>query len=91
MFENISGNPKCDIKTAKIYDQECCSVEQPCGLGQGDCDKDDECSGDLVCGRDNCGVEYKSPTADCCQFRGKTKIDLKLHLCTYKILRYKLI
>ena len=72
--QKLIGNPKCDIKTTKTYDRECCSVENPCGLGQGDCDKDDECSGDLVCGRDNCGVEYKSATADCCQFRGNKNI-----------------
>ena len=69
-ISKLIGNPKCDIKTTKTYDRECCSVDNPCGLGQGDCDKDDECSGDLVCGRDNCGMEYKSATADCCQFRG---------------------
>ena len=29
---------------------ECCSTSRPCGLGEGDCDKDSECKGALVCG-----------------------------------------
>ena len=44
--------------------KECCSVN-PCKLDQGDCDSHDECAGDLVCGRDNCGPEFLF-TADCC-------------------------
>ncbi len=32
----------------------CCTEEFPCGLGDGDCDGDEECRGDLVCGTDNC-------------------------------------
>ena len=42
-----------------------------CGRGQGDCDGDSECAGDLVCGLDNCAdFHYNTePKADCC--RGK--------------------
>lgn len=32
-----------------------CSVGSPCGLGQGDCDHDDECSGTLSCFQRNSG------------------------------------
>ena len=71
LLNNITGNPKCDLKTMTRYDSECCSVDHPCGLGQGDCDKDSECSGGLVCGKDNCGVGFNSTTADCCVFKGK--------------------
>lgn len=30
-----------------------CSVECPCAAGVGDCDSDDDCAGELVCGEDN--------------------------------------
>ena len=32
----------------------CCTKDNPCGKGDGDCDNDSECAGDLVCGRNNC-------------------------------------
>ena len=38
--------------------RECCESEDPkgekCTEGQGDCDSDKGCAGDLVCGRNNC-------------------------------------
>ena len=45
-------------------DWGCCTSSNPCGLGEGDCDNDDQCAGDLVCGTDNCaaGAWYM----DCC-------------------------
>ena len=57
-----------------IGGDECCSKEYPCGLGEGDCDNDNECEGELKCGTDNCqqclgGVDctYFQPTDDCCE------------------------
>ena len=38
----------------------------PCAINQGDCDKNSECQGDLVCGKDNCPAPFPS-TADCCE------------------------
>jgi len=32
----------------------CCTDSNPCEVGQGDCDTDDQCAGDLLCGKDNC-------------------------------------
>ena len=32
----------------------CCTGSKPCGEGEGDCDEDSQCEGDLVCGTDNC-------------------------------------
>ena len=46
--------------------RECCSVRALCELGQGDCDHDNECAGDLVCGINNCGSEFLWSKADCC-------------------------
>jgi len=51
------------------YDvMDCCSNSQPCGLGEGDCDNDSDCEGDLVCGQNNCGPPHSlvSSEADCC-------------------------
>lgn len=46
-----------------------------CSLGQGDCDRDTDCSGDLVCGTDNCR-DFNSQAyanADCCIKPGSSK------------------
>ena len=42
----------------------CCIPSAPCGLWLGDCDRDTDCAGDLVCGTDNCPAG--SATMDCC-------------------------
>ena len=52
----------------------CCSSSNQCGIGEGDCDNDSECSGNLVCGTDNCGSNFPNGTnekgefhqQDCC-------------------------
>ena len=46
----------------------CCTKETPCGLGDGDCDKDEHCAKGLKCGVDNCGKGFKY-TYDCCYKR----------------------
>ena len=51
-----------DIKDG-VY--ECCSSSNQCGLNEGDCDDDIECSGNLICGDDNCPSHFPSD-ADCC-------------------------
>ena len=49
----------------------CCTVENPCGEWEGDCDSDEECSGNLFCSR-TCGPRVVSLggdwdiTDDCC-------------------------
>merc|ERR1719430_1806463 len=54
-------------------DDQCCSTENQCGAGEGDCDSDDQCLGDLTCGKDNCDREAFpdsfDDTDDCCQRR----------------------
>eukprot|EP00931_Biecheleriopsis_adriatica_P083864 TRINITY_DN5754_c0_g2_i2.p1 TRINITY_DN5754_c0_g2~~TRINITY_DN5754_c0_g2_i2.p1 ORF type:complete len:951 (-),score=73.54 TRINITY_DN5754_c0_g2_i2:370-3222(-) len=49
------------------YDGEYCE-SNACGLGDGDCDNDAHCGGDLVCGTDNCREFHSSlpASADCC-------------------------
>ena len=45
-------------------DWHCCSASKPCVNGQGDCDKDSDCYGNLVCGDNNCG----RGKLDCCMW-----------------------
>ena len=51
----------------------CCTGSKPCGEGEGDCDYDSECAGNLVCGLDNCRrgplrhIGSFDDTDDCCQ------------------------
>ena len=54
-------NPPCNPEND---DPSCCTSTIPCNLGEGGCDSDDECAGNLVCGTDNCaaGNSY----LDCC-------------------------
>jgi hypothetical protein len=48
------------------YDGECCSVAAPCAINEGDCDRDSECQGNLVCGSNNCPAPFPKG-ADCCE------------------------
>merc|ERR1711936_444054 len=61
----------------KYNGRRCCTPEQPCGLGEGDCDGPLDggthdghqgCQGDLVCGSNNCRKfgAYFHPKDDCC-------------------------
>ena len=52
----------------------CCGPEwrRLCNEGEGDCDTDDQCSGNLECGTNNCAVKtggYWDGEDDCCQRR----------------------
>ena len=57
--------------------KDCCSEDNLCGLGQGDCDADADCENDLVCGSEgqgvgeNCGHKFLYPSAECCREPGK--------------------
>ena len=44
---------------------ECCSSSHPCGIFEGDCDADNDCAGNLVCGSNNCYSSFPWH-ADCC-------------------------
>jgi len=50
----------------------CCTDNNPCGVGDGDCDYDSHCARDLVCGESNC----KFPGGDdCCMERPLKKFN----------------
>ena len=65
-------NKKIDIFSVKCAsgsnDWNCCSSSSQCGLGEGDCDYDSDCAGDLVCGRNNCADGDFG--LDCCTAAG---------------------
>ena len=52
-------------------DEYYCSLEVPCSDYEGDCDSDEECKGEGLCGIDNCPdhLGFSSET-DCCQPKG---------------------
>ena len=66
-----NGKPWCKGRNFS-GGQECCESEDPegskCTEGQGDCDSDDGCAGNLVCGSNNCRSYHRdaSPYDDCC-------------------------
>merc|ERR1712110_803879 len=46
----------------------CCSSSNQCGVGEGDCDKDSDCSGSLKCGTNNCDASLGFRSGyDCCE------------------------
>ena len=46
---------------------DCCSQDNKCGLGEGDCDHDSDCLPGLRCGLDNCGGSGWEYFDDCCE------------------------
>ena len=45
----------------------CCKPSNQCLEGQGDCDKNDDCLGNLLCGDNNCNRQLGfSASNDCC-------------------------
>ena len=44
--------PRCQGRNVDVG--ICCSPETPCMLGEGDCENDSDCNGNLVCGNNNC-------------------------------------
>ena len=56
---------KCD---ASKNDGNCCTSSNPCGAGEGDCDTDSDCAGNLKCGTKNCKYANSawSDDFDCC-------------------------
>ena len=59
------------LSWSEFQDWGCCTTV-PCGVGGGDCDRDDHCEGNLVCGENNCWKDFAdngetwSTGVDCC-------------------------
>ena len=75
----IESNSGCDGKLPGRDGEGCCTTSNTCKIGEGDCDSDSECTGNLVCGTDNClSIFGHSPSDfDCCEEGKKT-----LCMCT---------
>jgi len=63
---STSLNKKC--RGRNIDTGRCCTKENPCNEGEGDCDVDNECSDDLICGNNNCKQfgSFFHEKDDCC-------------------------
>ena len=63
---------------------ECCSPDEPCGVGEGDCDENSDCVGNLICGKDNCQIDFdgnwQNAEYDCCK-EDKCNADHALWYC----------
>ena len=64
-------NHRCNPKTWNEtggYRDGCCTSEQRCGEGEGDCSDDSDCMPGLVCGSNNCPKDMGfGDRADCCE------------------------
>ena len=73
----VKSNKRCNPQTWDEYEgylDGCCTAEQRCGEMEGDCSDDSDCMPGLVCGKNNCPKDTKSPKgqgfgerADCCE------------------------
>ena len=52
----------------------CCTANNPCEVNQGDCDIDEDCKGNLICGSDNCGPSFTWSYTDCCKLKDGKQI-----------------
>jgi len=52
-LDSINLSPQTPACALSKKDWACCSADSPCGLHQGDCDKDSDCAGELVCSEDD--------------------------------------
>ena len=55
---SLRGNADCgaslDTMNNPVFKMDCCTLEKPCGLGEGSCNSDGDCMSSLVCGKNNC-------------------------------------
>ena len=67
----VRSNQRCNPKTWDKYQgyiDGCCTSEQRCGAGEGDCTDDSDCMPGLVCGKNNCPKDQGfGNRADCCE------------------------
>jgi len=61
----LGANARVTASSQSSTNFDLCTEDAPCTAGQGDCDNNNECAGDLECGINNC-PEGEDPLADCC-------------------------
>ena len=59
-----SGWTNCNLGNG-YSSGSCCSPDHQCDLGEGDCDDNEDCLGDYICGNNNCGSTFPDDH-DCC-------------------------
>merc|ERR1712223_1457865 len=67
-IKTIKPSTSKTCKGRNFLPRPCCTPQSPCPEGEGDCEVDNDCSGDLVCGNNNCkqfGSFYHEKD-DCC-------------------------
>merc|ERR1719187_2602352 len=62
----ISGLGGNGVNAECLGGDSCCTPSYPCGEGEGDCDSNSDCTGDLQCGSNNCYDSGFDSTDDCC-------------------------
>jgi len=62
----FTGSVEAQELRCNGVDDNCCTKEDPCVENDGDCDYDDQCLGDLLCGEANCEWDHKGDDDDCC-------------------------
>ena len=71
LFKSIHFTEHLGMRCLGIWNN-CCTEDMPCPEGDGDCDSDDQCVGELRCGQNNCAAEGHlkanfTEKSDCCE------------------------
>ena len=76
----------CDWTVGSGYYQ-CCSDSNKCGVAEGNCKKDDDCLGNLLCGEQNCFDPFPDDY-NCCYdpFVGKKTLESELMIRSFLLL-----
>jgi len=67
----------------QVLSRHCCNSKRPCGVGEGDCDTDEDCGNGLKCGKRNC-AQFRPENfagADCCYNPWAQLLLTKARLC----------
>ena len=58
----------CPPSSGKLGDYDYCCEKNPCSIGEGHCEGDTDCKGNLKCGKMNCdmGLDWSRKHTDCC-------------------------
>ena len=63
---------RCSGSLSNSSNSLCCTNENKCEKGMGDCDSDSECAKELICGVNNCKTDFSHEGSnwnwydDCC-------------------------
>ena len=61
----MHSNDNCPASSNWDDVKDCCTSSNPCGVGEGDCDNDNECQSGLKCGTDNCPAYLGFTSIEC--------------------------